>query len=519
MRSLLLLCLFALSCHQTGPVLVAVETPKQETPKPKTAGQLGINLGSVSYYSSEVVFNDAFKVAKPWVSQAAGKPYGQGGPLDLDEFGNVKKFADGQFAETLIFADLDGHYPGGDYTCLYEGAGEIQFLHAAKVVKSQPGKLTVRVTPKQGVIGMQLRKTDPRNPVRKIRLLLPGCESLPATEVFHASFLKFLDGFQVIRFMDWGRINGSKVVEWKDRTTPDHVFQGEERGVAIEYMLELANRMKADPWICVPHRASDDYVARLAELVKAKLAPDRKLYLEYSNETWNSGFEQANYCRKAGLEKNYSEKKNDYEAQLRFSAKRSVEVFRVAGKVLDRRRMVRVLAPQSANPWTGTTMMDFVNATEEVDAVAIAPYFGNALGDPKVAAETAKLDVDAVLEVCRKSLRENKEVIAKYVGETSKRKLDLIAYEGGQHLAGYQGAENNDALTKLFQAANRHPKMRELYLEDLNNWKEAGGGLFCLYSSVGRYSKWGSWGLLESSDQDAKTAPKLRAVREFMGAK
>jgi hypothetical protein len=110
-------------------------------------------------------------------------------------------------------------------------------------------------------------------------------------------------------------------------------------------------------------------------------------------------------------------------------------------------------------------------------------------------------------------------VIAKYIGETSKRKLDLIAYEGGQHLAGYQGAENNDALTKLFHTANRHPKMRELYLEDLNNWKEAGGGLFCLYSSVGRYSKWGSWGLLESSDQDPKTAPKFRAVREFVGSK
>jgi hypothetical protein len=37
-----------------------------------------------------------------------------------------------------------------------------------------------------------------------------------------------------------------------------------------------------------------------------------------------------------------------------------------------------------------------------------------------------------------------------------------------------------------------------------------------LFSSMGKPSKWGSWGLLESVDQDPETAPKWQAVREYL---
>jgi hypothetical protein len=33
-----------------------------------------------------------------------------------------------------------------------------------------------------------------------------------------------------------------------------------------------------------------------------------------------------------------------------------------------------------------------------------------------------------------------------------------VADEGGQNLVGAGGGENNDAMTKLFHAANRHPR-------------------------------------------------------------
>ena len=42
---------------------------------------VGINLGGVSYYSTEIVFVDLFKHSQPWKSQGPGKPYGRAASL------------------------------------------------------------------------------------------------------------------------------------------------------------------------------------------------------------------------------------------------------------------------------------------------------------------------------------------------------------------------------------------------------------------------------------------------------
>jgi hypothetical protein len=58
--------------------------------------------------------------------------------------------------------------------------------------------------------------------------------------------------------------------------------------------------------------------------------------------------------------------------------------------------------------------------------------------------------------------------------------------------------------------------MKELYLEDLRNWQEVGGSTYCVFSSMGRYSKWGSWGVMEYADQKEGDAPKMAALREWL---
>ena len=50
----------------------------------------------------------------------------------------------------------------------------------------------------------------------------------------------------------------------------------------------------------------------------------------------------------------------------------------------------------------------------------------------------------------------------------------------------------------MFQAANRDPRMGELYLRHLAHWQASGGDLYVLFNSMGEYTKWGSWGLLEA---------------------
>ena len=485
------------------------------------ARPLGMNLSGVTDWSSELVFVDAFKTARAWISQAPGQPWGRGGPLDLDDKGNVKQLAASQFAETLLFVDQLGRYPSGNYICLYDGKGELGFGYAARVKESKPGRIVVGVDSAKGQIGIKLLKTDAADPVRNIRFILPGFEKTYRVEPFHPSFLARWKGFRVLRFMDWGRTNDSAVVKWTDRATPDHHSQALQAGVALEYQIALANAIGADAWFCVPHRAEDAYVREMAKLVRAKLDPKHVACIEYSNETWNTIFAQAHYCKQQGQKLELS-RRNDYEAQLRYSAQRSVEIFKLFeaefGKE-SKSRLVRVLAAQSANPWTGTTVMEWNDAFKSADAIAIAPYFGNSLGDPKRAEQVAKMTVDEVLTECRKSIEDNAGKIKAYAGNAKKRGLKLLAYEGGQHLVGYGGAENNAKLMELFHAANRHAGMKELYLADLKSWFANGGDVFCVFASVGRYSKWGSWGVLEYHDQDETKAPKMRAIREWLAGK
>ena len=89
-------------------------------------------------------------------------------------------------------------------------------------------------------------------------------------------------------------------------------------------MIELCNEVKIDPWFNMPHLADDDYVQRFAEQVRKDLDPSLNVHVEYSNEVWNTMFDQADYAGKQGLALGFS---NDgYQAQLRYYAHRATQI-------------------------------------------------------------------------------------------------------------------------------------------------------------------------------------------------
>ena len=57
--------------------------------------------------------------------------------------------------------------------------------------------------------------------------------------------------------------------------------------------------------------------------------------------------------------------------------------------------------------------------------------------------------------------------------------------------------------------------MGAIYTKYLDGWHALGGDLMCLFSSVGGWSKWGSWGLAEYYDQTEADQPKLKAVMDW----
>lgn len=480
---------------------------------------LGTNLSSVVDWSTEWVFVDAFKMSRTWTSQRARSGWGQGGALDLDANGWVKSLQPGQSADALMQWRGNASGSPGKYLVLYDGEGTLRFSGSASVVKATPGRIVLDINPKNHEAGFVLKiaSTNPSNYIRNIRVIRPGFESTYKTQPFHPLFLDRIKKFKLLRFMNWQKITDSPLINWSDRTTLNTSTQTGSSGLALEYMIDLANMLNADPWFNMPHQASDDFVRQFAQMVKERLNPNLKVYIEYSNEIWNGQFQQSRYAAQQGLALGLSTK--SAEAQLRYQSRRSLEIFDIWEQVFgDTDRLVRVLATQAANTWTTTTVLDWNNAGLKTDAVAIAPYFCGVAGRGDVTAILA-MTVDQLLSYCSNEITTTvKGWMDSQHTAISSRGLDMIAYEGGQHLVGVGANQNEQQLTDFFMSANRHPRMKDLYATYLNQWKTAGGGMFVNFISVNASGKFGSFGTLEYQDQDMATAPKYQALMEFIAA-
>ena len=511
------------------------------TPSNPAARSLGMNLPANEDWSSAWTFVDAFHSSRPWISGDSGR-WDNGQPLTLDADGWVRFLSPGQIARTLMLTDLSGVFPSGDYVVLYDGEGVLEFNGGASLLaaESRPGRAVIRVAPSRGGILLSITQTNPNNYVRKIRVIMPGgaCSNDPfsfcdssnpcgplagqcasfesnyGTQIFHPTFLKRLLPFRSLRFMDWMKANNSRIRSWNDRPKlSDSTWTS--KGVPLEIMLELANRLSANAWFTMPHLATDDYVAQFAQTVSTTLHPELKVFVEYSNELWNGIFEQANYAKAQGLQLGLAA--DGFTAQLRFGSRRSVQIFRIWEQVFGgTSRLRRIIAAQAANSWTGQQMLEFEGAYRYTDALAIAPYFGGEYGTPEVWPSVSNQSVSQFLQtISTGSLPHSIGWMQANARLARDRGVRLVAYESGQHLTGILGLENDTSLNALFDSANRSSEMEALYDRYLEEWKNAGGEEMMLFSFCGRYSKWGRWGVLEYLDQLPSQAPKYRAIERF----
>lgn len=129
-----------------------------------------------------------------------------------------------------------------------------------------------------------------------LKVILPGhTASWAAGNVWNADYLTFRAGLggSVLRTMDWTQASWSIETDWVDRTTATKVSLFSNivglQVIPYELCIDLANRTGADPWICLPHRATSDYVTQFGTLVASTLSPSRRLWLEHGNEIWNYG--------------------------------------------------------------------------------------------------------------------------------------------------------------------------------------------------------------------------------------
>ena len=104
--------------------------------------------------------------------------------------------------------------------------------------------------------------------------------------------------------------------------------------------------------------------------------------------------------------------------------------------------------------------------------------------------------------------------------------LDMIAYEGGQHVSAsvagiYSVNLGNSALTSFYAQVNDSPEMADLYAIWHDTWIATGGGPFVHFHDYGIKSKYGSFGLIEylgQEDDPSAVLHRYNAVNDLNNA-
>ena len=412
------------------------EWPSDGVRKPN--GFLAINVDEPHYWSRSWTFTDV-------MDQATWRE-------------NVGAF--------LAFTDAGGRYPKGQYTVVPSNAASVNVGN----------KLTI--TPNPG-----FENGD-------FKVYLPGFApgEQYAGQQFHPLYLERLKPFKTIRFMQWQQTNNVNEAagKWSNRIKPEdrRVDDKLAARVPIEHMVDLVNELEADPWFCMPHTADSDYLRNFARLVKGRLHGGATVYVEFSNELWNTVFGQSKLV--------YSQQADEWYFDVwAAKIKMTRDIWREEFGA-DADRIVMVLASKETSPWMTEQLVKELTdgGQRHFDAIATAAYFGN-----------AARSIDEVFEDIRGKKRDRRLAQGKIASDYG---VPYITYEAGPHdLANDQDWHDSD-------------RMYDAMIENMKVFEEAGGQMYNAFLFVGPNNNWGYWGHLEYQDVPLEDAPKFKALLEYV---
>jgi hypothetical protein len=464
---------------------------------------MGIGLGGVSSYTSAWQFVDMMKYAREWRTP-------KGFEIVEDRFGWPVALKGEAGKETPIGGDkpvkmwIYNRRIAGDVVLTWQGDGEVAIRRRdASLVQDEVPQRRRRVyrwtDRSEGVFDLVVERSNPEDHVRDIRMWMPGFEN--AESPFHPLFRKRLEPFAYFRFMDWGGTNNSEQIEWADRKDPGAMRQ--TRTTAYEYMVRLCNEMDKDMWLCIPHKASDDYVRKLAELLKATLEPERKVWVEYSNEIWNGAFRQTQWLWDIARKRGHAQRPWEHGPVL--CGRRSAQIWAIMDKALgDPDRIVRVITHFRWLDKALEAATDPQYGSGRVDVVALNGYFISQDALRYTLRSLEQFDIDRTLDDIEQLHILGKA--ASWADEIRRAKerwrLPVTVYEGGQHFANpfSSGLQGEELVKRMFEV-NGHTRIRAIYRTALETWRLGGGDGFTPFVDCGNWSKYGCWGHLRYQAQ------------------
>ena len=533
---------------------------------------VSFNLNGVTDWNTENPFIDVFKTSREWMAHLSGQFGGYtyddmiaAGDLDANGW-PIRIPAGCTHYSTFILTEFPSGMTSavGRYRLTYDGIGTIVINGGSNVVNST-NQIDFDYTPTgSSMITIDITAINLSTPITNIQVVHHDNLTRHSNgEIFNPVWISKIKDARTLRFMDWMRTNDSTQSTWANRPKVSDYSWGTRKGVPLKVMVALANEVRADPWFCIPHLATMNYVYNFAKYVHDNLATTLKAHFEYSNEVWNWQFGQAQWANTEGL----ALWPGQADAWVQYYAGRAVQMARNINTAYGANisRAVKIITTQTgyrgledaileAPNWLTSDGGTAIPATY-FDAYAITGYFDGGLGrgtKPTVvhswlsdslaqatteadnqslvgAARTAYIEAhkydlavaNAFTEIRTGSITSEMDgtvpnllsdfTYHKNVANTNN--LGLVMYEGGTHLVGIGNTNVEDtALTDFFIHCNNHYEMGETYLTVMSGWKDAGGQAFVQFNDVGRHSKYGSWGSIQHLDD---VTPRMNALITF----
>lgn len=529
---------------------------------------LGINISAPLDYERDRLYADVIRMSRDFKKGADANSLvlasvdSNGWPLSDFSF--------------YVWADLDSMH--GTYTLIFKGkaasvntnpGGNIRLTYDS-ISNTSTGKFHYS-NPASSFLTLSFtgtRRTDASpvdtgvTSVKFMRPTKPGAtQSYPSLALFNDPLKALISKFSVVRFMDFLSTNANIQVNWNDRPlpiwpsfnqNPGEVYGWQGSGGPLEHVILLMNETGKDAWINIPARATDEYILNVARLfaygsdgvnpytskqrnpVYPPLKSNLKLYVEYSNELWNSAgpFRQFHdNCQAASTalvnsggnsplnwdktwnKAPYRSSSWDWKMCNRHTTQRSVEmseIFRsVFGGNAMGERIRPVLMSQLGN--AGAILFDemqmmlnyYNNMGGNFVTTPHSPnyYFYGGGGSSYYYPSNSVSTLDAFFS----------DAGMTSIGTTSSYKEDAklvtamglkrVAYEGGPSLD-----KTNSVRDTLSAQAVQDDRMRSTLVEMHNNWSRNNGDLLVYFHATGNYQ----WGFTPSVYN--LSTPKLLAI-------
>lgn len=515
---------------------------------PSFAGQLGINI---SLPERGGTFVDITKENYRWSKVGTGAALGAG---DVDSSGwpacdanfvldlrPVAEWAGSVDDPASYHLDLRGIYKcslAGRASVSSSGEGTVQNLVYDSAANTTTFDFVITDAPVPGGGFVSLAFTNTRRTAASpvgggfTRFIMnhPGYP-LTSPKIFTDDFLAALTGinFSTIRFMPFTNPNGIDplypgVTPWSKRKLVSDAGQnaiaplGKPDGGAWEYVVNLANTVNKDAWINVPISADAGYVRHLAQLLKDSLKSSLNIYVESSNEVWNTapGYEQSAYNHAWAQALGITDQQN--HARRTVSLAMSFDSVFGAGALNNRVRVV-MCSHKPMLKWWVEPMLQYVDSAfgapkNYLYAIGCQTYFTGGVDSGE--------SVATILSGCHSDIQSqidetggvNEAGRKQWIAEAKTWGLagGFVSYEGGPDHGG--GTTTNIANRIL---AERDVQMGELLKYNYDTaFLALGGALAMQFTLSSGYNRYGCWGLTDDIANPNRNY-KYAALKSIVG--